>query len=158
MGIGKDDLKPFTKKELHNKELIIKMLEYEDSIIHGDLGYKIYSDPTMKTLTSLDSQYVIQRIVLMKFGFDTAEESLNTYRDIGRTYYRSPTDYDSDVMKSVTYLRENRLLYYKTHNPQPGEKIPNCNLLTVSGDKIDLYEYIKGLNTDLVMLHAFSTS
>ena len=56
---------------------------------------------------SLDVEKMINRIVLNYFGFDTSNESVENYRTIFRTYFKSPNDYDVEVINSVHYMREN---------------------------------------------------
>lgn len=149
--------KDFTNIHLLDRDLIIKMLKYEDSIILSPFGVKIrklYPD-------GLDSDYIINKMTLKNFDFKTNNKNLQNYRKIFRTYYRSPSDYDKEVIDSVAYMRENKCVFYKLPEPQISEVIPNCDIykLNDSFDKIDsittIYDEIK--NTYKYPKHVFVT-
>lgn len=127
------DPKPFTEQTLLDRDLMIRMLKHEDTLILGDTGKKIYEDPTYEISKSLFSEYVIHRLVLDHFGFDTTDQSVLTYRKIFKTYYKSPTDYDKEVMQSVAYMRENRCVYYTEPKINVGETLPDCKLFMTDG-------------------------
>jgi hypothetical protein len=125
--------KPFTKESVNDRALVIQMLKYEDTLIHGDIGKQIYTNPLYKPRISLFPEHTIHRIVLTKFGFDTSDESVANYRTIFITYHKSPTEYDKEVLDSVTYMRENKCVYYTKPVIGKGDKIPNCKLYTLDG-------------------------
>ena len=169
MGRVTGDKKSFTVDDVKNRELVITMLKYEDSIIHSsvimltphpsssscsssscsssscssstrDYGaecgsvvelksmHPVYGDPLINTKSSLEPEYKIHRLVLDKFGFHTTTEDVEMYRTIFKHYYKSPTDYDAEVLRSVTYMRENKCVYYTSRELLVGDKIPNVKL------------------------------
>lgn len=95
-----------------DRDLVLRMLRYEDGLIHSPETMRMYADPTFRPRTSLTIEHALQRVVLARFGFSTSDESVRAYRSIFRHYYRSPWDHDRDVLSAVTYMRENKLLYY----------------------------------------------
>ena len=99
----------FTKKHIQNKQLIINMLQFEDTIIHSEFGKSIYDDNSYEHFTNLEAMYAIHRYVLKYFNFHTNEDNIENYRKIFSYYYKSPTDYDKDVILAVSYMRENEL-------------------------------------------------
>lgn len=134
--MGKGDivnLLPFTLNEVKNRDLIIRMLEYEDSLIHGEVGQQIYGNPIYKPRVSLFPEYSIHRLVLSKFGFTTSERDVANYRSIFSHYFRSHDDYDAQVLSSVTYMRENKCVYYKQPQINVGDQLPNCRLYEING-------------------------
>jgi len=159
MGLDeKKEIKPFTLQDVKNRDLIIQMLKYEDTIIHGTVAKDIYENELYKPRKSLTPEFTIHRLVLDKFGFDTTDDSVLNYRKIFANYYTSPDDYDKDVISSVTYMRENKLLYYKQPIINVGDKIPDVNLYQLDGKTITtLYEQI-GNNFDHLLVGAFSNS
>jgi len=149
---------PFTEQTLLDKELIIQMLKYEDSIILGDIGKEIYSDVTYKPRISLTPEYAIHRKVLSNFGFDTSDESVENYRKIFKTYYNSATDYDQEVLSCVAYMRENKCVYYTDPVINVGDIIPDCELYQLNGkDKTTIKDHF-GDNFNYAFIAAFSTS
>ena len=163
--MGKTDivntkLKPFTKDDLSDRDLVISMLKKEDTIINDeDVGQAIYRNKYNESLYTLEPQLIIQRIVLKHFGFNTSDENVQMYREIFRTYYKSPTDYDKEVLNSVTYMRSNRCVYYTSPKINVGDTIENVNLLALDGKtKMNLHSDILKQPYELALLCAFSTS
>jgi len=157
MGI-KDNLIEFTQEDINNKELMIKMLTYEDKLFLSDDGQKFLKDYGSK-ITSLGGSKSIQRYVLNSFSFSSTNEDLKIYRTIFHNYYNSPTDYDKDILKSVYYMRENRCLYYTSKPLEKGQIIPNTNIYDLNGqDTYNLHELIKSKNYDKTFVAAFSLS
>lgn len=157
MGI-KDNLIEFTQEDIDNKELIIKMLTYEDKLFLSDNGQNFLKDYGSKT-NSLGGSKSIQRYVLNSFGFSSTNEDLKIYRTIFHNYYNSPTDYDKDILKSVYYMRENRCLYYTTKPLEQGQIIPNTNIYDLNGkDIFNLHELIKSKNYEKTFVAVFSLS
>lgn len=159
MGLTTDSLEfytrvPFTKEHVTDRKLIIKMLRFEDSIFKGEFGQAVYKN---EYNNKLEPQFVIQRRVLTDHGFDTSDHSLENYRSIFKHYYRSPTDYDKEVINSVVYMRENRCIYYTEPIIDIGDRLPNCDLYELDGTtKTDIYTLAEGYNKCIVA--AFSTS
>lgn len=134
--MGKQDsssTRPFTETDIKNKELVIEMLKYEDSIYLGEKGQEIYTDPYYKPRVSLTPEFSIHRLVLSKFGFDTSDDSVLNYRKIFGYYYESPYKYDKDVLSSVAYMRENKCVYYTKPVIERGDIIPDCKLYNLDG-------------------------
>ena len=159
--MGKIDtisLKPFTKQDVLNKELVIKMLNYEEALTKSDYGQSLYKNTLNRPLISLTIEKSLNRATLSQFGFNTDTDSVEMYRTIFKTYYRSATDYDKDVLDSVHYMRENKCVYYKNEPLEIGEKIPDCNLYNLDGKtKTTLYDAINK-DSDYTLVAAFSLS
>jgi hypothetical protein len=134
------DLKSFTNQTLLDRNLIIRMLKYEDTLILGKIGKNIYTNATYQVSESLFSEYVVHRIVLDHFGFDTTDQSVLNYRNIFKTYYRSPFDYDKEVLQSVSYMRENKCVYYTEPDINLGDVLSDCKLKTLEGDDTSITE------------------
>lgn len=158
MGVTElSDIQPFTLTNIRDRDLVIKMLRYEDSIIHSDDGQAIYKNPFNESLTSLEPRLIIQRVVLNKYSFDTSDQSVSNYREIFRNYYNSPTDYDKEVLSSVTYMRENKCVYYTSPVINIGDEIPDCKLYQLDGKtETSLYQQLG--DSSHAMLCAFSSS
>jgi hypothetical protein len=151
-------LREFTNEIITNRDLIIEMLKYEDQVIHGDLGKKIYNDNSYEHYTTHEAMYAIHRIVLSEFGFRTGDEDVKTYRKIFQTYYSSPQVYDKEVMESVSYMRENKCLYYTGKDYGIGDIFEDINLYDLSGkNKIMLFDKINK-DDKYTFIGAFSTS
>jgi hypothetical protein len=135
------------------------MLKYEEQFTKSNDGQALYKNPLNRPLISLDVEKAINRIVLMKFRFNTTDSSVSNYRKIFKTYYNSPKDYDEDVINSVHYMRENKCVFYE--NPLLGvdQKIPNCELTELDGiNKTTLYDVIIKENGDSTVIAAYSLS
>jgi len=153
MGRQKEGLRPFTQEDLHNRELVLKMLRAEDQLFMSELGQEHLTNHG--GLYSLEGNKVLQREILKQHGFTYDDDSLHYYRSVIHEYYNSPTDYDEDVMNSVVYLRENRLLYYTTPKPQPGDSFIDVDLLTLNKNKVKLSSLLTKPRT---LVAAFSVS
>lgn len=147
--------KEFTKHDLDNKQLIIKMLKYEEYISKSDFGQSLYKNIFNNPLTSLTVEYALNRLTLAQFGFNTNDENVAMYRTIFKTYYTSPFDYDEEVISSVHYMRENKCVYYKSPVLKLGEKIPNCALYNLDSSLTSLYDIID-CKMDNTVICAFS--
>jgi hypothetical protein len=117
---------PFTREHIANKQLVIQLLQYEDSIIHSQYGQDMYKNKCNFPGTSLNIEKARQRIVLNHFAYNTSDESLENYRSIFKHYYHSSTDYDKDVLQSVTYMRENKCVYYTGTQLKIGDTATEC--------------------------------
>lgn len=162
MGILKTqkELKPFTEKDLHNRLLILQMLKYEDSLFFSE-AQELYTNPSFKNFTSVEVQKTIQRKTLTNFGFDTSDNSLNTYRTIVQVYWRGPHDYDKDVLNSVVYLRANKLLYYQYPTPEVGDQAIDVKLYQSTPTTPSTHQVTKlsdHWNHHRTLICAFSTS
>lgn len=151
-------MKPFRPNNLTNKNLIIQMLKFEDEFGKSENGQKFYKTDTLNPRTSLEPIYAIHRCVLSHFGFDTTDQSVDNYRKIFQTYYKSPTDYDREVINSVYYMRANKCVFYNLPKPQIGDNLIDCNLLTLNGKSTTLITEISKLNFDKCFVGAFSNS
>lgn len=161
MGIGtnKNKLIIFTDEIIKNKNLIIEMLKYEDSLILGDIGKQIYEEDSSLSTCSLFPEYTLHRLTLAKFGFNTSDDSVETYRKIFKYYYKSSTDYDNDVLSSVTYMRQNRCLYYKEPIIEIGDTLPNCELYNLDGKtKSTIYDIFSKEPFNYGIIGGFSSS
>lgn len=160
--MGKDKggtYQPFTMENIKNKELVIKMLNYEEEYTKSDDGQIMYHNPLNRPLVSLTIEKAIQRIVLTKFGFDTSDESLANYRKIFKNYYESPEKYDQDVLNATHYMRENKCVYYKQPLIELGQKIPDCRLYQLDGiTTTTLYNAINKKPADYTLIAGFSLS
>lgn len=115
MGVSTGGIE-FSQDHVRNRDLILKMLKAEEQLYMSKLGQEHILNHG--GLSSLDNVKTLQRQILKEFKFNPSNTSLDNYRTIIQTYYRSPDDYDQEIMSSVVYLRENRLLYYKTSKPE----------------------------------------
>jgi len=161
MGVSKkkhENLKPFTEECILNKELVIKMLKYEDEFAYTDKGQEIYKTELLFPHNTLGAIYAIHRCVLDNFGFDTSDTSVENYRKIFSYYYNSPTDYDNEVLSSVFYMRSNKCVYYTKPKPTINDKLIDVNLLTLNGDNITLYDILKQYDYKYAFVGAFSNS
>ena len=149
---------PFTTEHIKSKNLVIEMLKYENDLILGPIGKEIYSNFLFKPRISLTPEYSIHRKVLTYFNFDTSDESVNNYRSIFKYYYHSPTNYDKDVLSSVVYMRENKLVYYTSPSLKLGQIIPDCPLWKIDGTtKTSLYDTL-GNDFNYAFVAAYSLS
>lgn len=153
-----NELKKLEKDDILNKELVIKMLKYEEELTKSEKGQNLYKNILNKPLTSLNVEKTLNRLTLSYFGFNTSDENVEMYRTIFKTYYKSAEDYDADVLNASHYMRENRCVYYTSPILNLQNKIPNCDLYLSDGkNKTSLYDII---NTDnnYTMICAFSLS
>lgn len=149
---------PFTKNDIMNKDLIIQMLKFEDIYGKSDEGQKLYSINVLNPRTSLEPIYFVHRHVLSHFGFDTSDSSVENYRNIFRTYYKSPTDYDKDVIESVYYMKNNKCVFYTLPKPQTGQQVIDCNILKLDGTQTTLLNELSKLEFNKCFVGAFSNS
>jgi len=149
---------PFTVSDIKNRELVLKMLKYEDEIIHGDVGKSIYENESYEHFSSLETIYVMHRITLNAFGFKTNDDDIQNYRKIFKNYYNSPTDYDKEVIESVTYMRENKCIYYTGKNYNVEDLFENVELYDLTGkNKINLFDKINS-DDNYTIIGTFSNS
>ncbi len=158
MGV-KDRVNPkFTQNDIENRDLILKMLQDEDKYYLSIEGQNLIKDLGRANVFSLNTAKTIQRQILEKYGFENDDESLATYRTIFQHYYKSSLDYDKDILSSVYYMRENRLLYYTTKKIEVDDIIPDTELLEVNGDSKTLFDVLNEEPTKTTILAAFSLS
>ena len=171
---GDKQKKSLTLDDIKNKELIIKMLNYEENLTKSDYGKSLYKNTLNGPLVSLNIEKVLNKLTLDHFGFNNDECDVLNYRSIFRTYYKSPDNYDKDVLDAVHYMRENKCVYYKNKSLNIGDILPNCNIYSIDNvddvdnvdnvdnidaiTKISLYDIIKGHNYKYIMFGAFSLS
>lgn len=150
---------PFTLSDIMNRDLVIKMLKFEEEITKSEYGQSLYKNILNKPLISLNVEKTLNRLTLDHFNFTTDDTSVENYRTIFKTYYRSPHDYDKEVLDSVHYMRENKCVYYKNQPLKIGENIPNCSLYNLDGHtQTNLYDVIQKANSDYTVVAAFSLS
>jgi hypothetical protein len=155
---GAAKLKPFTAKDVANRELVLQMLRHEDAVIHSEQGKAIYQRH-VDALTSLVPEKTIHRVVLKEFGFDTTVESVETYRTIFAHYYESPAKYDREILTAVTYLRENRTVFYTEPAIEMGSLVPDAPLLTLAdGAPTSVTKELTKRTFQHAFIGAFSTS
>lgn len=136
----KNDKKDFTEGTLLERKLIIEMLKYEDSIIKGDIGTKIYQNPSFSPTESFEAERAIIRLVLDKFDFKTEDSDVKNYNKIFKTYYKSPTEYDKEVLNSVAYMRENRCVYYTSPEVKVGDILKDCRIYDIDDKQTSIRE------------------
>ena len=158
MGLKDIIRRKFTQDDIKNRELVLKMLQDEDKYYLSDEGQELIRDSGRANVFSLNACKTIQRLILEKYEFEPDEESLSNYRTIFQQYYNSPTDYDKDILSSVYYMRENRLLYYTSKTLEIGDTIPNTELLEINGDQKTLFDVINEEPEKITVLAAFSLS
>jgi hypothetical protein len=117
----------FTSNHVSNRNLVIELLLYEDKLFQSQYGQTVYQN-TPNALFSSEPQIIIQRRVLVTFGFSSSDDSIKHYHTIFAHYYNNPFEYDKQVMNAVTYFRENKILYYQKPALQKGQIIPDVML------------------------------
>lgn len=153
-------LRPFTSMDVANKELVVKMLTFEDSIMLGEKGKAIFADKSIPHLTSLDAYYIFHRMALAQFGFTTTDEDIATYRTIFLSYYNGPHDYDADVLGSVCYMRQNKCVYYDAPLIEIGDVAPDVDLLNLDGTPTTFHSLLRKNDNPhrYIFVGAFSNS
>lgn len=150
--------KPFLIENIKDKQLVIKMLNYEEQLTKSDYGQSLYKNVLNMPLVSLTVEKAINRLTLSYFGFDTSDQSVEMYRTIFKTYFKSPDNYDKDVINAVHYMRENKCVFYKKPILKTGSVAPNCSLLNIDGiTETTLYNVINK-NAEYNIVAAFSLS
>ncbi len=123
---------PFTLDHAKTKALVMQLLQFEDAYGKSHSALELYSSKLSKPHT-LAPIYAIHRHVLSKFGFNTSDESVENYRTIFLNFYKSPTDYDEDVINCVYYMRNNKCVFYTKPKPIVGDKLTDCELVGLDG-------------------------
>lgn len=153
-----DNLIDFTENHIKDRYLIISMLQYEDSLLLGETAQNIYNSGAFELFNNLETMYVLHRLTLNHFKFNSDDKSLDNYRKIFKYYFKSPDDYDFGVINSVAYMRENRCVFYKEPQLNKGDMIPNIDLFQLDGkSKVKLHEIINKEDY-LTFIGAFSNS
>jgi hypothetical protein len=134
---------------ISDRDLVIRMLQHEDQLFHSPAGQEIVSHAVF---TSIEGSNTLKRKTLNHFGFSTCDESLDNYNKIISYYYRSPHDFDADVMNSATYFRMNRCLYYDSPILRVGDTIPDVLL----DDKNRLFDVLD--HSRPILIQAFSST
>ena len=156
------DKRPLTINDINNRKLVLNMLQAEDSLIHGE-AQDMYKRAHYLGGHSLTVEHAVQRMILDKFGFETNHSDLENYRSIFKTYYHDSTDYDRDVLNSVTYMRENRCLYYQNPVLHIGQNVSDqlsrCHVHSIVGDSAGtLLGIIDDIDFEHILIGAFSKS
>ena len=156
MGVGAPGKpRPFTDTHVKNRNLVLVMLRYEDSLF---LGSQLFKDTSFEHLTDLEAYYTFHRATLAQYGFSTTDKDVETYRTIFLNYYTSPTEYDAEVLNAVCYMRENKCVYYTDPAPIVGDPAPDVALATLDGNPTTLHTILKALPHKYVFVGAFSNS
>lgn len=151
----------FGDRELHDRDMVIRMLTWESDHMCSPEGQARYKAAGSGQFTSLDNEYAFNRMVLREFGFSTSDTSVANYRRIFQTYFRSPTEYDEDVIGASHYMRNNRCVFYTSPVLNIGDIIPNVSLLMLDSTESTLYNAIHStgpLGWDKLFICAFSNS
>ncbi len=160
--MGKIELVPsknITTDDILNKDLVISMLKYEESLTKSDVGKSLYSNPLNLPLVTSNIEKTLNRLTLSQFGFSTSDESVEIYRTIFKTYFAGPTDYDKDVINSSHYMRENKCVFYEQPILKIGDIIPNVELYKIDGkDKVMLYDILHTNRAKRTVIAGFSLS
>lgn len=153
-------LKDFTQENVEDRDLILKMFKYEDSLLLGDIGQKIYKSYKGSQVTHMEAEKDIARLVLKHFGFSDKKSSLDVYRkNIGKTYYSDSKTYDEEIAYAVVYRRQNKLLYYTTPEIKINQIAPDISsLYTLDETKFSLHNYIDKSKCEKLLVCAFSAS
>ncbi len=149
--------KPFTKFDVKNKKLVIKLLSFETNFAKSSHGQSFYKNPLNRPQISLDVEKIFNRITLDHFGYDTSDKSVANYRTIFRTYFKSPDNYDEEVIRESYYMIGNKCVFYTNPPLKIGETIPDCNLATLNATTT-LYDEIKQAGGKYTVVAAFSLS
>ena len=149
---------PFTRKHLLDRQLVISMLKDEEVFAKSTPGQDLYRQEMHGGVANFDVMRAIHRRILDKYDFDDSSESVEIYRDIFRTYYNSPKDYDEEVINSVHYMRENKCIKYTDPPMKIGQKIPNCDLTDLNGKTTNLHHIIREEKCDFVVFASYSES
>lgn len=156
-GSGGENSMEFTQSTIADRQLILEMLKFEDQLYLSPQGQDILKQ-FGKNTTSLEGSKTIQRMTLNHFGYQSNDDSLSAYRRIFHHYYQSSTDYDKEILSSVYYMRENRLLYYTSPEIKIGDQIPNTTLYTTTPEStpIDLHTLVKKHNIKIIASFSLS--
>lgn len=153
-----DNLIDFTEDHIKDRNLIISMLKYEDSLILGEVADYVFKSGVFELFNNLETTFIFHRMTLNKFNFNSDDESVKNYRKIFKYYYNGPTDYDVEVINSVAYMRENRCVFYTEEKLNKGDNLPNIELFKLDGKtKVKLYDEINK-DDNLTFIGAFSNS
>ena len=131
--------KPFTSTNVNDRDLVIQMLKFEEEYNNSEDGQLVHKTLINNPRTSLFTIYAIHRVALNHFNFDTSDESVKTYRTIFKTYFRSPKDYDKDVIESAFYMRNNKCVFYENPALKNGDKMVDCDILRLDGQPTTLF-------------------
>lgn len=149
-------LVPFNVEQVNDKDLVIRMLKYEEEY-NRENNIAIYQGEMYSHLPDIEKIKRINRATLLHFGFDTSDESVKNYKRIFRTYFRSAEDYDEEVINSSYYMRYNRCVFYVEPIINVGDQIPDCKLLTVDNqEEVSLHNIIKEYDGVYTLVAAFS--
>lgn len=155
------ELSDFTGSHVKDRDLIIKMLKYEDSLIHNDVGM-MYKTPSYLPSQSLNVEWAVQRLVLTHFGFSNSDDDVLNYRKIFRKYYKNPLEFDREVLDSVSYMKHNKCVYYTQPVIKTGDvvrdQLHTCHVLAPHCCRVNLLNTVDQSPFHLHFIAAFSTS
>lgn len=122
-------------------------------------GQARYKDPFNLPYVSLTNEKAFNRMTLDAFGFTTEDEDVENFRTIFRTYYNSSTDYDAEVIDSIHYMKNNKLMFYQKPIINIGDRIPDVALYHLDGEtQTTLYDAIRKEDAKYTVFAAFSKS
>lgn len=150
--------KKFTLDDVNNKELIIKMLQHEEQLAKSEVGKNLYRNPLNNPFTSLTVEKALNRLTLSDFGFENDDESVENYRLIFKTYFKSPDNYDREIINASYYMRNNKCVFFKSKKLIKGDTIPNCELYTLDNNSTSIYDIVFKNNEKHVIVAGFSLS
>lgn len=155
---------PFDADRVEDRDLVLRMLAAEDALLLSRKAADMYTASSYFPQRSFTVERAVQRMVLRQFGFATDPDSVSNYRAIFSRYYTSPSDYDREVMGSVVYMRENRLLYYAAPPVGMGqcvaEQLGACRVNSCGAEDatLTMMEAVRGMGCPTVFVGAFSGS
>lgn len=81
------------------------------------------------------------------------------YREIFRTYYRGPDDFDEEIVDAVVYFRENRLNFYREPEIEVGSVLPDSRVYRLDNTETSVYKEL-GTSSDFerTIIAGFSMS
>lgn len=126
---------PFTRADVLNKDLVIRMLQFEEQYTFSKAGQDLYRNPLNEPLRKLFVEKTLNRITLSHFGYSTDDSSVSTFRTIFRTYFKSVANHDVDVMDSIHYFRGNKVVFYTQPIINIGDQLPDCRILAVGASQ-----------------------
>ena len=73
-------------------------------------------------------------------------------------YYKSPSDYDKDIISSVYYMKNNKCVFYDKPKINIGDNLIDCKLLDINGNITSLYAILNNNKFKHAFIGAFSNS
>jgi hypothetical protein len=146
---------PFTEDHLLDRNLIIQLLQCEDEFSKSAEAIEMMRSFGKHDLKPI---YAMHRFALSMHGFNTSDQSVENYRKIFKTYFRSPDDYDRQVIDSVHYMRSNKCVFYKSPLINIGDQMIDVPLIQLDGTETTLFNVLKTKQFQHAFVGGFSTS